>query len=274
MNRRHPFQVSAGGRASDGVVHLDPDWLGWSGEVAHPDAPAGGGGPGSFAHTQLAPPPGLLGSPVDDAEVGRLDTDVVRPPNVPPATDAKRFGVIKRQSGELIDILIELEVLPDSPTGGPRRSGKTFVEFPRFVFPGGRGEGGKVVEFKGKFQWKGAVTLQTRYGAGATATVLACYGRGTTEDDVRARDVTLGFHESCHRRDYIDFLKANPLPEAPVLKVGMTEAELAEAKRQLTRKMASYSKALDDFSVARTDEVGQRRQSDVAKLGCFRHRLR
>src|SRR5439155_15004300 len=84
---------------------------------------------------------------------------------------------------------------------------------------------GKVLKFNGKFTFKGTIQIQTNYAADSNASTLSCYGRGTTTSDVANRDITLGFHESCHRADYQAFLKANTLPDAPTMNIGMKAAD-------------------------------------------------
>ena len=93
----------------------------------------------------------------------------------------------------------------------------------RWSLPSGSIVDGKIVRFKGKFVWRGTIEIQTLYARGVKPDAFSCYGRGTTLGDVRAGNVTLAFHESCHRNDFIAFLKSRPLPEPPNLAVGMTQ---------------------------------------------------
>ena len=46
------------------ATKVGSEWLGWRGTIAHPDSPAGGGGPGHFSRVRLAQrEPGALPSP-------------------------------------------------------------------------------------------------------------------------------------------------------------------------------------------------------------------
>ncbi len=61
----------------------------------------------------------------------------------------------------------------------------------------------KIVKFIGNVAWHDTITIKTTYPSGSRPEQLSGYGRGTTLDDIRNGDSTLGFHESCHRRDYV-----------------------------------------------------------------------
>ncbi len=72
------------------------------------------------------------------------------------------------------------------------------------------GEGGRVRLISPPGQ--ATVTLQTNYGPNAFRTIRAGYGRGTTPDDIRAGNTTLGFHEHCHYDDLLGYLGSHQLP--------------------------------------------------------------
>jgi hypothetical protein len=65
----------------------------------------------------------------------------------------------------------------------------------------------------------------------------------------------LGFHESCHRADLIEFLQKQPLPSYRG-KVGMKEVEFNAASKTFAREFADYFVKMRKFSDDRTDEVG------------------
>jgi len=56
------------------------------------------------------------------------------------------------------------------------------------------------------------VTIQTTYTSIDAKEGESDYGRGTTPEDIAAGNTTLGFHESCHRSAYLEFIKTNPSP--------------------------------------------------------------
>jgi hypothetical protein len=98
-------------------------------------------------------------------------------------------------------------------------------------------------------------TIQTRYGTSSSPDGKSAYGRGTTDDDKKKGNTSLGFHESCHRQDHLDYLKANPLPKFGG-KVGMTEDEWNQAVDKYNQAVEDYAKKSDQNTLALTDEVG------------------
>jgi hypothetical protein len=254
---------------------VPPEWVGWSGQVAHPDSPQGGGGPGFFAPTG--------GSEREDDsnpwQPGRVDElgDLPKPPsrraNAPPATRARSLGVLKHVQGDNIDVDIEGVVLDDTG-GGPSGSAKTNFQIPALSSPGyAVGHDGKITKFKGKLTWKGKLTIQTHYGDHAHADQVSCYGRGTTEEDVRAGDVTLGFHESRHQVDFVAFLQSHPLPDPPPMVVGVTPAAYEKVLHEFTKAYEEYPKQMNAESFARTDEVGFPKSLADSQRKCFVHHV-
>lgn len=98
---------------------------------------------------------------------------------------------------------------------------------------------------------------------------FSCYGRGTTPEDVRAGNVTLGFHESCHRNDFVAYLKAHPLPDPPKLTIGMTGSQFEEAVAAFQKAFSAYFKDMDEDSFKRTDEVGYPKSRWLRTDACF-----
>jgi hypothetical protein len=265
-----------GGLAGD-ERRLDAGWLGWSGRVAPPDSPLGSGGPGHFRAVAAAgsvepgaPSRERIGA-AGVVELQLLPVQVPRPANPPPATQARSLGALKRVQADLVDVSIDGEVLADG-SGGPAGGAHTAFDMPRASAPGYTVAAGKVTGFRGKFTWKGALTIQTRYGGGATSRSVSCYGRGTTASDVRSGDITLGFHESCHHRDYVAYLAAHPLPDPPTPSIGISAASYDAAVQTFFKELREYAAAMASDSEARTDEVGHPK-SDVATRGCFTHHV-
>jgi hypothetical protein len=128
-----------------------------------------------------------------------------------------------------------------------------------------------ITKFTGKFTWRGTITIQTQYGSGAAPADVSCYGRGTTNADVQNRDITLGFHESCHRADYVDYLLHKPLADPPKLSVGMTRTDYDSAVATFHTTVEGYFSDMEKASVQNTDEVGHRLSTRQATEKCFKH---
>jgi hypothetical protein len=106
------------------------------------------------------------------------------------------------------------------------------------------------------------ITIQTFYGEDVKATSLSGYGRGTTKEDKASGDVTLGFHESNHRQDYVNFVK-NFKPPRFSGKVGMRVRDFKKAAQEFEAKckqaVGGFEKAAHEQSEKETDEVGHKR---------------
>jgi hypothetical protein len=166
------------------------------------------------------------------------------------------------------DIAVFVEVVADGQSrdaslkGAHTSHNLSGVEWktPGFEFQE-RGGGKKVVtKVTAPLQIKGTIVIQTVYGPGASPTDPSAYGRGTTPEDEEAGHVSLGFHESCHRADYLRFLRTQPLP-AFRGKVGMSRADYEEAAAEFDRKMKEFFKRLERDSFNRTDEVGYKKSA-------------
>ena len=97
--------------------------------------------------------------------------------------------------------------------------------------------------------------IRTDYGPGSSASVTSGYGRGTTTEDVRLANTSLGYHERSHSRDYLGFVAANP---APVFTgaVGQTAAQFQAAVTTYVQAMQSYGARINRASELATDCVG------------------
>ncbi len=222
----HQTKIDVAGRPGTSIS-VGQTWTGWSQLVAHPSAPLGAGGPGNFSPpipmnaedgSDLPSPwrPGPLG--LDDAVA--IPTDTPTPANAPPATNPQSLGVVKQVQNELADYKIEAEIVADG-AGGVATGANTSFTRVASSSPSYDAVDGKISKFKGKFTFNGKITIQTNYASDSNASTLSCYGRGTTDADVKNRDITLGFHESCHRADYQAYLNANALPDPPAMSIGM-----------------------------------------------------
>lgn len=143
------------------------------------------------------------------------------------------------------------------------KSSVTRIIFPKWV----RFDRSKI------FRWKGSITIQTIYKNKEVAKGLSCYGRGTTHDDVTYGKVTLGFHEWCHRKVYVDYIedRDHSLP-LPMLKAGLTEDEFRKAIEQFEREMEDYDRAIRSFNDQSVDEVGHKKSKYLDTKQCYPHK--
>jgi hypothetical protein len=271
-------RLAAAGRPGTSV-RVGQEWVGWTQLVAHPDAPRGAGGPGSFA------PPAPLTADADSdlpspwrpgpAGADPLDTPIAaapKPANAPPVTSPASLGVIKEATSAFTDYKIEGEVVADG-SGGVTTGADTSFSKVASTSPSYDSDGGKITKFNGKFTFKGTITIQTKYAADSKADSLSCYGRGTTDTDVKNRDITLGFHESCHRADYQAFLKANALPDPPAMSIGMNAADYDKAVAAFGTALNKYYADMKADSVKKTDEVGFTLSKADKTNSCYIHIL-
>ncbi len=266
------LETSLTGGESGDSEQPDPSLAGWAGDLAHPDAPAGGGGPGGFA---AGGPAGAVdvdapaaGAP-GPLQVVPTAAPAPTPPNPPPATNARSLGSKKRVQNSLMDVSIDAEIAADGhSTSGTHTSFNT----PTWQAPGFSADGsGNITSFDGKFVWRGTIRIKTRYGGGANASQLSCYGRGTTDADVDNRDITLGFHENNHQQDYENYLDSHDLPDPPALRVGMSTGEYRTETTNFGDALQAYTRAMRADSLASTDEVGHRKSTWQSTGTCFVH---
>jgi hypothetical protein len=96
-----------------------------------------------------------------------------------------------------------------------------------------------------------SLTIWTDYGPDVTSRSGSGYGRGTTAEDVRLGNTSLGYHERSHSRDFLNFL-ANTAP--PVFRgtVGMTVRQFRAAITAYHNTLARITR----ISELSTDCVG------------------
>lgn len=191
------------------------------------------------------------------------------PQNPPPATVPNKV-IIKKLKNAQVDIDVSAEVIADGTTNDSSIKGRTTFD-PKGAIPDGKGgtvffqtpgmswekKGGLevVTKLSGPVLIKGTITIQTIYGPDADATMTSGYGRGTTPEDEKAGDTSLGFHESCHRRDFLDYLNGTPLPVFGG-KVGIARTLYNQAATAFATAMQKYFTDMDATSTRRTDDVG------------------
>lgn len=232
---------------------LGSAWLNGDGRVIHPHAPYGAGGAGLFtraglidqaADEQLLPHPHSPGA--GGLDPGRLDQAQQLQDAAATTQPAPRLTADSTQAIQGMAVTIEKDV---QSAAGSKTSGTQI-----------KGHGGKVDAKQGgdgKWQftlvpWK--VRIWTDYNVDADRP--AAYGRGTTEPDRKSGNTTLGFHESCHRADFIAYLTTKPLPEFSG-RPDMSAAEAQAAISQYLKACKDYFNAAYGYSETLTDEVGK-----------------
>lgn len=256
---------------------MGSEWFGWSGRVTHPNAPAGGGGPGHFGRSQLAERDLDLPSPWTPRATREIPLQGAPAPakkNPAPLTVPRSLGALMDIQDEMHDVHVEAEILADGGSAPKAGARTAFGGAGAFTAPSATTSGNKVVAFTSKFVWKGTIQIQTAYASSSDPDHVSCYGRGTTDDDVKSGNITLGFHESCHRADYVTYLKTHALPDPPRFSVGMTADAYRKAARDFEKALGAYFTKMESDSHAKTDEVGHRRSTYRATKRCYRHILR
>jgi uncharacterized protein (TIGR03067 family) len=215
------------------------------------------GGSTLSAPKAKAPPPPPPPSPPAKPKLPKYPAPLPPPVTVP---SSQTIG------GVAVAILADQTNIP-----GLKSSAETKFSITGTNTPGASTKGGKITSLTGPLPAP-KVTIQTSYLPGTSATQTSGYGRGTTTADLAAGKTSLGFHESCHRQDYQDFLKNNPFPTFAG-KVGDTVAQYQKAQRDYKAAVEAYDKKMNAYSLAQTDEVGYK-QSAFKKAKAEQARLK
>jgi hypothetical protein len=205
----------------------------------------------------------------DGAEPLETPATKPKPANPPPVTTPASLGVIKEIQNEFVDYSIKAEIVAD----GSGADTSTDFTMPTSKAPAYDLNGVKIIEFISKFTFTGTIQIQTTYPPDATANSLSGYGRGTTATDIKNRDITLGFHESCHRADFQAYLKANALPDPPRMSKGMNEADYLKAVAAFGVAIKKYRADMKADSIQKTDEVGFTLSTSNKTKSTFEHEV-
>jgi hypothetical protein len=137
---------------------------------------------------------------------------------------------------------VTVTILADGTTTDSKIVGRTRIK-PSAWAPGYESSGSKITKITGAatLTW----TIQTIYGPNGKATLRSGYGRGTTPDDKASGNTSLGFHESCHREDFLNYLKAHPSPTTFRGKVGMTVSDFKKAQSEFIAAVDTYRAAME-----------------------------
>jgi hypothetical protein len=232
-------------------ANVPAEWTNTQGDVVPMNAPTGGGGPGRFLVPYKNDPVKdrsslpLFGSPAtrtaDPIPIQTLSAKVEAKKNTnsPP--------VVLQASSSVING-VTVNVSPDLSGVADVEGAKTDAEYENSV---SYTTTNNLVD---SFTAPISITIQTSYGTGKP-TDESAYGRGTTASDVASGDTTLGFHESCHRDDFVNYLKNNPPPAFAGTK-GMKVDKFEQAKAEWIKAWAKYHTKLLSATKKTTDEVG------------------
>jgi hypothetical protein len=235
---------------------LSPGWLNTQGDVVHPDAPRGGGGPGLFARS------GPLGA---DGEA-----ELLPHPDAPAAgaLDPVRLDDAQSRQAQAASKKLAPRVTADSTltikgmevTLGKDTSGESGLKaaYTEIVSSKPKVDASKPPGKDAQWQFTVAplkVKIWTEYGQFDPES-LAAYGRGTTDEDRKDGNVTLGFYESCHRADLLAYLQNN---DPPVFtgRGDFSVAQVQEAIQAYTRAVKAYFDQAKVETKAHVDEVGK-----------------
>jgi hypothetical protein len=203
-----------------------------------------------------------LGTPAVASDFGEGDgTTTAKKINPPPRTKAGKVAVtIKQPVGVVCDISVE--ILEDAFDEKAKAAGTTRcrwkddrkIDVPVREYDASSGV--PIVSSVTKGAKATAVlVIQTTYRKRGLETAISGYGRGTTADDIKAGDVTLGFHESCHRNDFINYLNTQKLPNfdgAP----GMVNQDFNDDWQAFMDAFLALPETIGDWSGKLTDDVG------------------
>lgn len=254
-------------RSPDPLGPVADPWVSVGGDVAHPNSPRGGGGPGD---SRIPGPLGVTNDPFE----------TLPHPLAPAARDidpilledkAEELDQVSQNPAPVVskDVTktingISVKILADQSGVSGVSGGQTSIQMSAGDQPDVETDSkGKVSKILGKMP---VITAEigTAYGPGADPNGTSAYGRGTTDADKKKGDTSLGFHESCHRQDHQDYIQNHTLPKFDG-KVGMTEQEWKDAYDKYEKAVGTYQGASDSNSFTLTDEVGNPTKSAYKK---------
>ena len=233
---------------------LSPGWLNQNADVVHPDAPAGGGGAGQFTRA------GLLGADGEPEALPHPDAPAAGALDPIRLDDAQQLQdqAVARKPAPRVTSDSKQTIKGMEVTLGKDTSGKTGLKaaFTR-ILPNDPRVTAPPPGKDGKWHFTVApvkVTIWTEYGT-FDPEGLAAYGRGTTDPDKKEGNVTLGFHESCHRADLLDYLLINDPPQFAGTE-SMTAKQAQEAISTYTMAYRAYFDKAAEDTKTNVDEVG------------------
>lgn len=104
-------------------------------------------------------------------------------------------------------------------------------------------------------QVKIVVNAQTTFLSNQRPSDVSAYGRGTTQEDLRNGNVTLGFHELCHYEDAQAYFSQGNMPHYKAA-VGMEYAEFGAELIKYQEALGKWWSGFTRFTTAKTECVG------------------
>lgn len=212
-------------------------------------------------------------------ELVEMESPPRLPPRTKPRTEQATIGFPPQNV--LVDITIE--VLPDKVNPSIENSGTTrcawkqgsvqfrapevAVEIWRDRWPQQK----LVRSIRTPPQASATLTIQTSYKRRGVDRGRSGYGRGTTQEDKRNRNTSLGFHEWCHRMACIRYLQTQTLPEFSG-SVGMKEPDFLKAWTNFMSEFRSLPSKIHAYSGQQVDEVGNPTKSEYDRRRSRRRR--
>lgn len=230
------------------------NWLNEEGKVVHPDAPLGGGGAGNFrAIGAISAADDIL---PDTASRAAVTLDPLRQQNAqdiqlqaaPPRNPPPRVTQASTQTIRGMTVTIQADA---TGVAGVRGAKTVLTPTSTGNIDAVTSDKGIVESFTNTIAY--SVSIQTSYGNDPAS--LSAYGRGTTTTDKTAGNVTLGFHESCHRADFINYLTNTAVPTFGGKK-GMKSDDFQTKMNEYDTAWETYFAAADTQSNTNTDETG------------------
>lgn len=260
-----------------------PQSLAQNRQVVHPQVPSDPGGPGFFRNAPhdadalqgfddnpdlfthpLAPfdtANAAPGSPAQRLQAGAEPDEVNAAPKPPPPTVETTVDV-RVETTEAHELEVRVQVFKDGKFNEEGIAETKFKGQPVVItFPTANYDlvdGVKQIKsLTGKFMLKGNIKVQTLYGKDTKADDISHYGRGTTREDKKLGNVSLGFHESCHRADFLTLPVARK-DDIPIftIAVGDTETQYDDAVASFNTDWVAWLQGISDTSFQLTDEVG------------------
>lgn len=253
-------------------------------EGIHPDARASAGGTGYFRDMNPVLGDDVLSGTIRHARspssrlsiahtsvalasAGAHAGKAKKPPSTKTLTK-----IIANESRAEVNIDVRVRVLPDNQNDRSIAAGsaKTRIMISRglqsIAALSWDTRNGKVSGLSAKLVVRGVYEVQTSYGRKSKPTDPSRYGRGTTVKDKGAGDVTLGFHESCHREEFLDYLLNTPFPQFSG-RIGMSESNFVDADTKFRQELGVFTRALTGLGAA-VDEVGYKKSQCIADGKC------
>ncbi len=224
-----------------------------------PSSPAFPGGAGNFRGARR---PGTLG--VDNTS-GRILLAASTPAatsstntaskKAPPKTEEQEFTLLAEKTAER-EVEIKVEVLRNAHSSV--ESDKAVTAVPGLPessssYETDLGKTPKITKYS--FVWKGTLTIQTTFPTNLSPDDESSYGRGTGSD-IGTGNVTLGFHEWCHRNDiqaYIgksSIVSAGGTPDDYVLPESSPPVTIKWKYKKIPRFTGRIGQAKSDFKAA------------------------